>query len=88
MRDNIDDSLSGIIGKRNNYTLDEIKEAQKRRKKEGGNLLDNLRKVTGRSLPNASYDQSLDIGKMCADRGVDLDKRPPFEPVPAITGTL
>ena len=38
MRDDIDDSLSGILGKRNNYTLDEIKEAQKRRKKEGGNL--------------------------------------------------
>ncbi|MBR5369296.1 MAG: AAA family ATPase [Lachnospiraceae bacterium] len=82
MRDDIDDSLSGILGKRSNYTLDEIKEAQKRRKKEGGNLIDNLRKVTGRSLPNASYSQSLDIGKMCEDRGIDLDKRPPFEPVP------
>ncbi len=83
MRDDIDDSLNGILGKRSNYTLDEIKEAQRRRKKEGGNLIDNLRKVTGRSLPTASYDQSLDIGRMCEERGIDLDKRPPFEPAPA-----
>ncbi|MCR5521088.1 MAG: AAA family ATPase [Lachnospiraceae bacterium] len=83
MRDDIDDSLNGILGKRSNYTLDEIKEAQKRRKKEGGNLIDNLRKVTGRSLPNASYDSSLDIGQMCRDRGINLDDRPPFEPAPA-----
>ncbi len=80
MRDDIDDSLNGILGKRSNYTLDEIKEAQKRRKKEGGNLLDNLRKVTGRNLPPASYDASLDIGRMCDDRGIDLDARPSFGP--------
>jgi len=57
MRDNIDDALNNLFGKRdpNPYTLDEIKEAQKLRKKEGGNLVDNLRKVTGRS---SSYTMS------------------------------
>ncbi len=79
MRDDIDDSLNGILGKKNNYTLEEIKEAQKRRKKEGGNLLDNLRKVTGRSLPDASYQTALDIGKMCEERGISLDDRPSYK---------
>lgn len=74
MRDGIDDALNNIMGKRSNYTLDEIKEAQKLRKTEGGNLLDNLRKVTGRSLPSTSklVSDNMDIMKLCNEHGIDL----------------
>lgn len=74
MRDGIDDALNSIMGKRSNYTLDEIKEAQELRKKEGGNLLDNLRKVTGRSLPDSGRLQqdNMDIMKLCNEHGIDL----------------
>lgn len=54
MRDTIDDALNAIMGVRSNYTLDEIEEAKKLKKKNGGTLMENLAVVTGRSLPSMS----------------------------------
>ncbi|MCR5311183.1 MAG: AAA family ATPase [Lachnospiraceae bacterium] len=54
MRDTIDDALNAIMGVRSNYTLDEIEEAKKLKKKNGGTLMDNLAAVTGRTLPSMS----------------------------------
>ena len=68
MRDQIDDALSSILGgKKSNYTLDEIKEAEKLKKKNGGSLLDNLRAITGRRLPDTSsiIRENMDIMRMC-----------------------
>lgn len=62
MKDYIDDGLNNAFGSKNvnsNYTLDEIRKAEKRKKKCGGTLLDNLREVTGRTLPSQSDFSSL-----------------------------
>ena len=50
MRDTIDDALNSIMGPRNNYTEEEIRRAQARKKRYGGTLLENLELVTGRGL--------------------------------------
>lgn len=76
MRDQIDDALNNILGsRRSNFTLDEIKAAEKRKKKNGGNLLDNLREMTGKNLPDISsmYDQNKDIRKLCEQAGIDIN---------------
>ncbi|MBO7634136.1 MAG: hypothetical protein J6S72_07120, partial [Lachnospiraceae bacterium] len=76
MRDQIDDALSSILGgKKSNYTLDEIKEAEKLKKKNGGSLLDNLRASTGRRLPDTSsiIRENMDIMRMCEERGIDIN---------------
>ena len=76
MRDQIDDALSSILGgKKSNYTLDEIKEAEKLKKKNGGSLLDNLRAITGRRLPDTSsiIRENMDIMRMCEERGIDIN---------------
>ena len=46
MKDKYLDSMAGNMG---NYTLEEIEQAQKLKKKNGGTLMENLAKVTGRS---------------------------------------
>ena len=76
MRDQIDDALSSILGgKKSNYTLDEIKEAEKLKRKNGGSLLDNLRAITGRRLPDTSsiIRENMDIMRMCEERGIDIN---------------
>lgn len=76
MRDQIDDALSSILGgKKSNYTLDEIKEAEKLKRKNGGSLLDNLRAITGRRLPDTSsiIQENMDIMRMCEERGIDIN---------------
>ena len=76
MRDQIDDALSSILGgKKSNYTLDEIKEAEKLKKKNGGSLLENLRAITGRRLPDTSsiIRENMDIMRMCEERGIDIN---------------
>ena len=63
------DSLDSMK-KKGNYTLEEIEEAQKLRKKNGGSLMDNLIKLTGRelSLPSgmsgfhSSEDKQMETG--------------------------
>ena len=42
------------LGGRSDYTLEEIEEAEKMKKKYGGTLLENLVRLTGRGLPAAS----------------------------------
>ncbi len=76
MRDQIDEALSNILGgKKSNYTLDEIKEAEKLKKKNGGSLLDNLKEITGRRLPDTSsiIRENMDIMRMCEERGIDIN---------------
>ena len=76
MRDQIDDALSNILGgKKSNYTLDEIKAAEAMKRKNGGTLLDNLKALTGRVLPDVSAitRENADIRRMCEERGIDLD---------------
>ncbi len=76
MRDQIDDALSNILGgKKSNYTLDEIKEAEKMKRKNGGTLLENLKALTGRRLPDMGsiIQENMDIMRMCEERGIDID---------------
>lgn len=75
MRDDFDAALSSLIGARSNYTMSEIEEAQKLKKRNGGTLLDNLEKVTGRGLPsmNTLEKENSDIRKFCEDNGIDID---------------
>ncbi len=77
MRDNIDDALNNILGSSSgcNYTLDEIKQAEKMKRKYGGTLLDNLREITGKTLPDMSTltRRSEDIRSMCEANGIALD---------------
>lgn len=76
MRDQIDDALNKILsGNSSNYTLDEIKAAERRKRKYGGTLLDNLRAITGRTLPdmNTLCEQNMDIRRACEERGIDID---------------
>lgn len=77
MRDNFDDALNNIMGgRRSNYSIDEINEAQKLKKKNGGTLLENLEKLTGRTLPSMGelQAQNQSIMEMCKQQGIDLDK--------------
>ena len=76
MRDQIDEALSNILGgKKSNYTLDEIKEAERLKRKNGGSLLDNLKAITGRRLPDTSsiIQENMDIMRMCEERGIDIN---------------
>ena len=76
MRDQIDDALSNILGgKKSNYTLDEIKEAEKLKRKNGGTLLENLKALTGRRLPDTGsiIQENMDIMRMCEERGIDIN---------------
>ncbi|MBR6003225.1 MAG: hypothetical protein IK068_00715, partial [Lachnospiraceae bacterium] len=50
MKDPIDDALNSIMGKRQNYTEEEINRATARKKRYGGTLFENLEAVTGRSF--------------------------------------
>ncbi len=52
MRDTIDDALNNLLGKRRNYTMEEIRAAQKKKRRSGGNLIETLEEMTGRSLPD------------------------------------
>lgn len=77
MRDNIDESLNNILGgKRSNYTLEEIDQAQKLKRKNGGTLLDNLQAITGKGLPSMDelMAQNREINRMCEESGIDLNK--------------
>lgn len=74
MRDEIDSALNSIIGVHSNYTVKEIEEAQKMKKVNGGTLLENLEKLTGRSLPDIGQLQreQRDILDMCNERGINV----------------
>ena len=54
MPNSYDDMLKGLLGKRSNYTLDEIRAAQRKKRRSGGNLLETLEEMTGRTLPDIS----------------------------------
>ena len=54
MPNSYDELLSGLLGKRSNYTMEEIRAAQKKKRRSGGNLLQTLEDMTGRSLPDLS----------------------------------
>ena len=78
MRDRIDEALSNILGgSRSNYSLDEIKQAEKYKKKNGGNLLHALKEMTGKSMPTMGqvHEDSMNIRKMCEENGIDIDER-------------
>lgn len=79
MKDNFDDALNSIMGgKRSNYTIEEINAAQKLKKKNGGTLLENLEKLTGRTLPTMGEvsSQTRRIVEMCNEKGISLDNTP------------
>lgn len=62
MRDDIDIGINSLLGKNmSNYTLEEIEAAQKRKKKHGGTIMENLAAVTGRSLPNINSSFSTGV---------------------------
>ncbi len=76
MRDKIDEALTNILGgKKSNFTLDEIKQAEQMKRKNGGTLLDNLKELTGRQLPNIDsvMRDNMDIRQLCEESGIDLD---------------
>lgn len=52
MPNSYDDLLGGLLGKRSNYTMDEIRAAQRKKRRSGGNLLQTLEEMTGRTLPD------------------------------------
>ncbi len=62
MRDPMDEALNSILGKRNNYTEEEINRAQARKKRYGGTLLENLETVTGRSLAPTFDMDAIELG--------------------------
>ena len=83
MRDKIDEALTNILGgKKSNFTLDEIKQAEQMKRKNGGTLLDNLKELTGRQLPdmNSVMRDNMDIRKLCEESGIDLDATEPAGP--------
>jgi len=53
MKDDIFGNMGGLDNGMSNYTLDEIEKAQKMKKKNGGTLLENLQKLTGRDMKMA-----------------------------------
>ncbi|MBR2481266.1 MAG: hypothetical protein IKB58_00220, partial [Oscillospiraceae bacterium] len=52
MPNSYDDLLGGLLGERSNYTMDEIRAAQRKKRRSGGNLLQTLEEMTGRTLPD------------------------------------
>ena len=74
MKDPIDEALNGLFGKRNNFTLDEIKKAQQKRKQSGGTLLDTLQEMTGRSLvmPEVASDPT-ELERLCSEAEAQMD---------------
>ena len=75
MPNSIDDALSGLLGKRRNYTLEEIRAAQRQKRRSGGNLIETLEKMTGRTLP--------DIGKLLEEQKKPVS-RPAKSAAPAV----
>lgn len=62
MKDPIDEALNSILGPRNNnYTEEEIKRAQARKKRYGGTLMENLELVTGRKMAPSIDMAALDL---------------------------
>lgn len=73
MRDPVDEALNSILGKRNNYTMEEINRAQARKKRYGGTLLENLELVTGRGLAPTIDMDSLDLSNEIASFSKELE---------------
>lgn len=73
MNDNIDNALNELLGKRSNYTIEEIEEAKKRKKKNGGSLMDNLREVSGHGLPSTDLDINAALMANSAALSRELD---------------
>ncbi|MCR5742437.1 MAG: AAA family ATPase [Lachnospiraceae bacterium] len=51
MFDEFDNTVNSAFGKRSNYSSEEIDEALKRQKKNGGSLMENLQAISGKSMP-------------------------------------
>lgn len=76
MRDQIDDALNNILGKsHSNYTVEEIEKAKRLKAKNGGTLLDNLREITGKTLPTMGTirEENASIRQLCDEQGIDLN---------------
>lgn len=76
MKDSIDEALNSMLGKRSNFTLEEILAAQKQKKLSGGNLLDTLQQMTGRKLPDlgALVDQQSELQNLCAEAEAQMNE--------------
>lgn len=82
--DQMDDLFGGLGGSgkgMSNYTLEEIEKAQKLKKKNGGTLMENLQKVTGKSLPTPKTGSS----RMSAE-SLDYSMKAVSENVPEKNG--
>ncbi len=96
MKDDIFGGLSGSGKGMSNYSIDEIEKAQKLKKKNGGTLLENLQKVTGRSLqmPKTGYSgkngaESLDYSMRAISEAVSENgKKAPSADYGSIRETL
>ena len=78
MRDTIDEALNSILGKRKNYTLEEIRAAQRKKRRSGGNLLDTLEEMTGRGLPDLGsmleqQQKQSELQALCQETEAQLD---------------
>ena len=74
MRDDIMDNLNNGFGKQSNYTMEEIEEATKMKKKYGGTLLENLQKLTGRGLSGGAVILNHDTGGDSAEKKAENSK--------------
>ncbi|MBO4781251.1 MAG: AAA family ATPase [Lachnospiraceae bacterium] len=66
------DFFGGLSGNRSNYSADEIDRARKMQKKNGGTLLENLSKLTGRGMPTINTSMS-DISNSYARANQELN---------------
>ncbi len=74
MKDPIDEALNGLFGKRNNFTLDEIKKAQQKRRQSGDTFLDTLQEMTGRSLTMPEVtDDPAELERLCSEAEAQMD---------------
>ena len=77
MKDPIDDSLNGILGRRKSpYTLEQIQAADKLRRKNGGTLLDTLQEMTQKNSLDISRElarQTTEIQSLCDETNARLD---------------
>ncbi|MGM9661773.1 MAG: AAA family ATPase [Oscillospiraceae bacterium] len=79
MRDTIDEALNSLLGKRRNYTLEEIQAAQRKKRRTGGNLLETLEEMTGRGLPDLGealrqQQKAGDLQALCQEAEAQMDE--------------
>lgn len=102
MPNTMDDALNRLLGKRSCYTMEEIRAAERKKRRSGGNLLQTLEEMTGRSLPDlsdfsslapplddAAQDAERELDALCREVTQQLDameSAPPSPDAPPVVG--